>query len=154
MLWDSHDLGDHWTEVSDNRADQCPAFYFSRLFVAPNDEEQSLFPVVRHRAESKDGGKTAKVIGRGVHPDHHALWIDPQHPERMIKGNDGGVYISADAGQNWRYLDNIPIEQFYKVAADDHEPYRSAADCRTTTPGAVLRAAWAAGAMTGSDWWT
>ncbi|HYJ47652.1 MAG TPA: hypothetical protein VEV81_13640, partial [Pyrinomonadaceae bacterium] len=59
----------------------------------------------------------------GVHPDNHAIWIDPQNPDRIILGNDGGIYISADAGRSWRFLDNLPIEQFYMVAADDETPY-------------------------------
>ena len=41
----------------------------------------------------------------------------------MINGNDGGAYVSTDAGKSWRYLDNIPIEQFYMVASDDNRPY-------------------------------
>ena len=56
-----------------------------------------------------------------VHVDHHALWIDPENPNRIINGNDGGVYVSGDAGKTWRYLDNLPIEQFYSVADDDED---------------------------------
>jgi photosystem II stability/assembly factor-like uncharacterized protein len=122
VLWDTTDLGDHWKEVSNNRMINARPFYFSRVFVAPN-EENHLYFLSFDIVESQDGGKTAKVIGKGVHPDQHALWIDPAHPERMIEGNDGGVYISADSGKNWRYLDNIPIEQFYQVATSEHEPY-------------------------------
>src|SRR2546425_925915 len=72
---------------------------------------------------SDDGGKTTTPIDRGVHVDHHALWIDPQNPDRMIQGNDGGVYVTQDGAKSWRYLNNLPIEQFYMVAADNNIPY-------------------------------
>ena len=123
VLWESPDMGDHWKEVTNNRVINARPFYFSRVFVAPNDEHHLYF-LSFDIVESRDGGRTAKVIGKGVHPDQHALWIDPEHPDRMIEGNDGGVYITADSGKTWRYLDNIPIEQFYQVATSDDEPYQ------------------------------
>src|SRR5437667_425388 len=72
---------------------------------------------------SDDGGKTTTPIDRGVHVDHHALWIDPQNPDRMIQGNDGGVYLSENGAKSWRFLNNLPIGQFYMVAADNNTPY-------------------------------
>jgi photosystem II stability/assembly factor-like uncharacterized protein len=122
ILWDSTDLGDHWREVSDNHALNARPFYFSELMVSPRDESKVYF-LSYDVLMSDDGGKTARVIGRGVHPDNHTMWIDPQNPDRIILGNDGGVYVSADAGASWRFLDNLPIEQFYMVAADDEAPY-------------------------------
>src|SRR2546430_8956738 len=41
----------------------------------------------------------------------------------MIQGNDGGVYVTQDGAKSWRYLNNLPIEQFYMVAADNNLPY-------------------------------
>jgi photosystem II stability/assembly factor-like uncharacterized protein len=122
ILWDSVDLGDHWREVSNNHQLNARPFYFSQLAVSPKDESKLYF-LSYDILLSEDGGKTARVTGRGVHPDNHAIWIDPQNPDRIILGNDGGVYISADAGRSWRFLDNLPIEQFYMVAADDETPY-------------------------------
>jgi photosystem II stability/assembly factor-like uncharacterized protein len=122
ILWDSIDLGDHWREVSNNHALNARPFYFSELMVSPKDESRVYF-LSFDVLLSEDGGKTARVIGRGVHPDNHTMWIDPQNPDRVILGNDGGVYVSADAGRSWRFLDNLPIEQFYMVAADDETPY-------------------------------
>jgi photosystem II stability/assembly factor-like uncharacterized protein len=122
ILWDSTDLGDHWREVSNNHALNARPFYFSQLVVSPKDESKVYF-LSYDILLSDDGGKTARVTGRGVHPDNHSMWIDPQNPDRLILGNDGGVYISADAGRSWRFLDNLPIEQFYQVAADDETPY-------------------------------
>ena len=38
-------------------------------------------------------------------------------------GNDGGVYETKDDMENWRYMSNMPITQFYKIAVDDSEPF-------------------------------
>ena len=125
MLWDSEDLGSHWRPVSDNHLLDVRPFYFSHFVVAP-DDERKLFFCSMELVESDDGGKTAHVIAKGVHVDHHALWIDPQHPNVMVNGNDGGVWSSHDGGTTWRFLDNLPIEQFYQVAVDDKVPYNIA----------------------------
>src|SRR5207244_3193261 len=122
MLWDSKDLGDHWTRVSDFHGLSARPFYFSLLHVSPADDRKLFFSSYL-LLRSDDGGKTTTPIDRGVHVDHHALWIDPQNPDRMIQGNDGGVYVTQDGAKSWRYLNNLPIEQFYMVAADNNIPY-------------------------------
>ena len=122
MLWQSTDLGDTWTEVSDSHAYDARPFYFSRLVVSPTNENKIYF-LSYGLMESDDGGKTARTVSRGVHPDHHALWIDPQNPDRIIDGNDGGVFLSTDGANSWAYLDSLPIEQFYQVAVSGETPY-------------------------------
>jgi len=73
---------------------------------------------------STDGGKTFKGL-RGMHPDHHALWIDPENTNYLVNGQDGGLGISYDGGANWKiFTDNLPAVQFYNVAFDMNEPFR------------------------------
>ncbi|TAL84420.1 MAG: hypothetical protein EPN74_11565 [Rhodanobacter sp.] len=122
LLFVSHDLGDKWTEVSDNHALDVRPFYFSRFAVSPTNADRLYF-MSFHLMESDDGGKTAHIIDKSVHVDHHAIWIDPEHPQRIIQGNDGGAYLSQDGGKSWRFLDALPIEQDYMVAADNRTPY-------------------------------
>jgi len=122
MLWQSTDLGDTWTEVSDNHAYDIRPFYFSRLMISPENENKIYFMSL-NLVESDDGGKTSHTADRGVHADHHALWIDPKDPQRMIQGNDGGVNVTTDGGKSWRFLNNLPIEQFYMVSTSSETPY-------------------------------
>lgn len=124
LLWRSDDLGSHWIKVSDNHALDVRPFYFSQMEVAPNDPDRIYF--LSFQVElSTDGGHSAKVLGGDrMHPDNHAIWIDPRNPDRILEGNDGGAYLSLDAGSTWKYLNNLPIEQFYQVATDTETPYR------------------------------
>ena len=153
ILWDSNDLGDHWKMASSNHTLNARPFYFSQLVVAPNDESKVYF-LSFGIVLSEDGGKTARTISGRVHPDHHAMWIDPQDPNRIIDGNDGGVYISSDAGRTWRYLDNIPIEQFYSVAQDDETPYNLCGGLQDNNAWCGPSNSLSRGGITGFDWFT
>lgn len=153
VLYDSVDLGDHWKMVSNNHQLQARGFYFSELLVAPNDESRVYF-LSFNIMLSEDGGKTARVTSRRVHVDHHALWIDPQEPNRMINGNDGGVYVSTDGARSWRYLDNLPIEQFYMVAQDDSAPYNLCGGLQDNNGWCGPSDSLSRGGITGFDWYT
>ena len=76
-------------------------------------------PILR----SIDGGATFASVP-ATHGDNHALWFDPDAPERIINGNDGGASISLDGGKSWSSQDNQPTAQFYHVTVDDAFPYR------------------------------
>ena len=152
VLWDSQDQGDHWTRVSDNHALASRGFYFSLMHVSPADDKKVFFSSYQ-LLESDDGGKTTRIIDRPVHVDHHALWIDPANPDRMVQGNDGGAYVTQDAGKSWTWFNNLPIEQFYMVAADNNVPYNLCGGLQDNNawcgPSSGL-----AGPLNGSEWFT
>ncbi len=99
-------------------------FYFSDIHVDPAwpNRVYSLWSQV---SVSMDSGKSFQVLvsWSKAHPDHHAMWIDPKNPRRLILGNDGGVYLSQDRGQSWRFVSNLPLAQYYHIAVDDDQPY-------------------------------
>ena len=152
LLWDSQDQGDHWARVSDNHALASRGFYFSLMHVSPVDDKKLFFSSYQ-LLQSDDGGKTTRIIDRPVHVDHHALWIDPANPDRMVQGNDGGAYATQDAGKSWTWFNNLPIEQFYMVAADNNVPYNLCGGLQDNN-------AWCggssgpAGSLNGSEWFT
>ena len=151
MLWESTDRGDEWKKVSESHALDVRPFYFSRLFVAPEDERRVYF-LSFDLLESDDGGKTTRQIDRGVHVDHHALWIDPSDPTRMVQGNDGGAYVTQDRGKTWRYWNNIPIEQFYMVAADSETPYHLCGGLQDNNAWCGPSNSLSRSGIAGSDW--
>lgn len=123
-LFESNDLGSHWRQINDDRSIDSRGMYYTQLYVAPHDENK-LFSMSFNVMESDDGGQTWRAIQRDpdVHVDQHTLWVDPDNPDRMINGNDGGVYLSLDGGMHWRFADTLPIEQFYQVATSTVWPY-------------------------------
>lgn len=123
-LFESNDMGTHWQQINDDRSIDARGMYYTQLYVAPHNENK-LYSMSFYVMESDDGGKTWRAITHDpdVHVDQHALWVDPDNPNRMINGNDGGVYLSLDGGVRWRFADTLPIEQFYQVAASAAWPY-------------------------------
>ncbi len=151
MLWQSLDQGDSWTPVNDSHALDVRPPYFSKLAVSPGNENE-LFFCSFDLMESNDGGKTAHPAGRGVHSDHHAIWIDPANPNRMIQGTDGGAYLSTDGGKHWRFLDGMPIEQFYQVALDNEQPYKVCGGLQDNGGWCGLSSDLGRGGVMGASW--
>ncbi len=123
-LWRSTDRGLHWEMVSDDSRINNRPFYYSDVRADPVDPNR-VYALAGGLWVSKDGGKTWSSVGgyQSLFGDHHALWIDPTDPRRLIEGNDGGLYLSYDQGQNWAFLNNIPSAQAYHVGVDMAEPY-------------------------------
>jgi photosystem II stability/assembly factor-like uncharacterized protein len=118
----SDDGGRTWRKVNEERRLRQRAFYYSRIYADPKDEE-TVYVLNTAFYRSVDGGKTYSSI-RVPHGDNHDLWIDPQNPSRMINSNDGGANVSYNSGDSWTAQDNQPTAQFYHVTTDDHFPYR------------------------------
>jgi photosystem II stability/assembly factor-like uncharacterized protein len=118
----SQDGGKTWTRTNESRDLRQRAWYYTRIYADPKDQEIVYVVNVQfHR--SKDGGKTFTTI-RTPHGDNHDLWIAPEDPRRMIEANDGGVNVSTDGGATWTPQSNQPTSQIYRVSTDNHFPYR------------------------------
>ncbi|MAI23775.1 MAG: glycosyl hydrolase [Crocinitomicaceae bacterium] len=99
-------------------------YYFGLIEVDPTNADQ-LYIAGVPLIQSEDGGETWSSIGApNVHVDHHHLWIDPSNPDHLINGNDGGINISWDSGENWVKCNSPEVGQFYAVEVDNAEPYR------------------------------
>ncbi len=121
-VYRSRDAGETWTRTNEDRELRQRAWYYSRIYADPADEE-SLYVLNVQFHRSRDGGKSFTKIGT-PHSDNHDLWIDPADPRRMIEGNDGGANISFDGGKTWTRQDNQPTAQMYRVSTDNDFPYR------------------------------
>lgn len=126
-LYRSDDGGDTWVAKDDSGNIQLRPFYFGELVVDPNDPERVYKPGFSLTVSTDGGESFSGMFGAGfsvsIHPDHHALWINPANPRQLVLGTDGGVYISEDKGFHWRHVANLPVSQFYHVAVDSRWPY-------------------------------
>ena len=120
----SDDGGNTWRTVNDQPNVSPRPFYFSDIRVDPTNENR-IYRLGGNLDFSEDGGRTFRALAgfTHVHPDHHALWIEPTRGEMMINGNDGGVYFSQNRGRTWRFVDNLPLAQFYHVSTDNALPF-------------------------------
>lgn len=123
-LFISADGGESWKEQSSSSNVQARPFYFSTLVIDPKDPKRVYRPAMTFSI-SDDGGYSFKEFGYGggTHPDHHALWINPEQTSQMFLGTDGGVYMSLDKGNNWLHFQNLPVSQLYHAKTDNAEPY-------------------------------
>ncbi|MFC1556215.1 hypothetical protein ACFL67_03945, partial [candidate division KSB1 bacterium] len=119
-IYRSEDGGDSWKLV--NRYQNRP-FYYSHVWINPHDDKLIYF-LTGGFSYSDDGGYTTKRFqGRGIHSDYHALWLDPTKKDRFYVGNDGGIYLTNDQGNNFFMFDNFVVSQFYMIGVDMRDPY-------------------------------
>ena len=147
-IWRSDDKGATWKLTSN---DNGRAMYFSQIRVDPKDANV-VYALERTLFKSTDGARTFTTISESLlsripnpqqtpsslvapfdrqpsdalppsHPDHHAMWIDPNNPRHIILGHDGGIDFSYDAGRSWQLQNWMPLGQFYQVSVDMSEPY-------------------------------
>ena len=120
-LYRSDDGGSHWRRINDDGRLSQRAWYFSKIYADPKNVD-TIYALNTGLFRSTNGGRTFDLLP-ARHGDHHALWIDPNNPNRLINGNDGGASVSLDGGKSWTTLNNQPTAQFYHVAADNRFPY-------------------------------
>ena len=117
-IYRSEDGGATWQYV--NRMNNRP-FYYSHIYINPLEDKWVYF-LATNMSFSNDGGKTWSQVG-GLHPDFHAMWIDPTNKNRFYVGQDGGASVTYDHGRTWVFFDNLSVAQFYAVSVDMRDPY-------------------------------
>lgn len=117
----SDDGGDSWTRVSADRNLRQRAWYYSRIYADPQDENL-VYASNTGFLRSRDGGRTWQQTS-APHGDSHDAWIAPNNNQRMIETNDGGANVSTNGGRTWTDQD-YATAQFYHVITTNHFPYR------------------------------
>jgi photosystem II stability/assembly factor-like uncharacterized protein len=151
----SGDGGRSWKTVNDSPNVNPRPFYFCDLRVDPvwPSRVYSLDYVVR---VSEDWGKTFETLpgapGNQIHPDHHAMWIDPRNPTHIYAGNDGGVAVSRDRGRTFRFVGNLPLAQYYHVAVDDDRPYHIYGGLQDNGSWRGPSSVWRSGGIRSHEW--
>lgn len=134
-VYRSDDYGKTWSKTHGDRVYGYAnhGWSFGDIRVAP-DNHNEIYVLGTVLQRSVDGGKTFKVVdgkivhllenmGRNLHLDQHDLWIDPQNSDRLLVGNDGGIYITYDKGDSWLHPNTLPLAEFYRINVDMETPY-------------------------------
>jgi photosystem II stability/assembly factor-like uncharacterized protein len=122
-VYRSENRGESWTKMSDAVSGGTGPHYYQELYASPHQFDK-IFLVDNYMQISEDGGKTFKRVNvENKHVDDHAIAFKKNDPNYMLVGCDGGLYETYDNTKTWRFLDNLPVTQFYKIAVDDAEPF-------------------------------
>lgn len=120
-IYRSTDLGESW-EKRNSWISSSPQYY-QEIVCDPINPDKAYFPDTYTKVTT-DGGKTLQNVGlKYRHVDDHAIWINPHNTNHYIIGGDGGIYETYDDGANWRFFANLPLGQFYRIQADNQEPF-------------------------------
>ena len=121
-LYRSDDGGESWIRTSGSRDLILRPWYFCHIFADPQHADTAYVPNML-MWKTSDGGTTFKEITT-PHAESHDLWIDPNDPQRMVQGNDGGATVSFNGGETWSTIYNQLTAQFYRIDTDTQFPYR------------------------------
>ncbi|WP_394748905.1 WD40/YVTN/BNR-like repeat-containing protein [Spongiimicrobium salis] len=115
--------GESWVKQSDAVAGGTGPHYYQEIIASPH-HEGTLYFMNNSALESKDHGKTFRPMSRSnQHSDSHALVFKKSDPNYLLIGTDGGLYESFDGTKSWKYVRNLPITQYFKIAVDDAKPF-------------------------------
>jgi photosystem II stability/assembly factor-like uncharacterized protein len=152
-LYRSDDGGYSWKKRADKNIGNRP-FYYADIYVDSQNENR-LYNLHSIVTVSDDGGKTFQPLlpwSSGVHPDHHAFFVHPTDPSFLMNGNDGGMAISRDRGRTWRFVENLPLAQFYHINIDNQVPYRIMGGMQDNGSWLGPSEVWQAGGIRNHHW--
>ena len=120
----SDDGGRSWSTISDRPGVAPRPFYYADLRVDPQNENR-LYSLHGSIQVSEDQGRTFRTVveSNTIHGDVQELWINPDDGRHMIMGNDGGIALTYDRGEHWRFVENLTLAQFYHISLDDAVPF-------------------------------
>ncbi|MCT4591278.1 MAG: glycosyl hydrolase [Carboxylicivirga sp.] len=122
-VYRSSNKGASWTKMSNAVAGATGPHYYQELYASPHQFDKLYLVDVRMQVSS-DGGKTFKRMSeKHKHSDNHSIAFRKDDPNYLLVGTDGGLYETFDDTRNWKYVSNLPVTQFYKLAVDDAEPF-------------------------------
>jgi hypothetical protein len=122
-VYRSSNGGESWGKMSETVSGATGPHYYQELVASPHHFDKIYLMDVRVQV-SDNGGKTFyRMNERNKHSDNHSMTFKKSDPNYLLVGSDGGIYESFDDTKSWRYVNNLPLTQFYKLAVDDSYPF-------------------------------
>jgi len=126
----SDDGGESWVKTNEDHNIAIRPFYYTEIAADPKNADR-VYNIFTQLSVSIDGGRSFALNplvvccapSNTIHIDNHAFWINPNDPKHLVLGNDGGIAISRDRGETWRFVRNLPLSQFYHIRVDQDHPY-------------------------------
>ena len=122
-VYRSANSGGSWEKMSETVSAGTGPHYYQELVASPHKFDKIYLMNVRVLI-SENGGKTFSSMKEiRKHSDNHAMVFKKNDPNYILVGTDGGIYETFDNTKNWKFVGNLPITQFYKLAVDDATPF-------------------------------
>src|SRR5206468_4143821 len=121
----TEDAGATWKKMSSTNP---RPMYYSKPTIDPNNDRRIWLPGT-YILKSENGGATfeeeltSPTYDVGLKTDHHVIRVDPSNSSHIYVVGDGGLHESFDMGKTYIRVNNIPVAQVYRIAADNREPY-------------------------------
>jgi photosystem II stability/assembly factor-like uncharacterized protein len=122
-FWRSTNRGASWEKRSDAVSSGTGPHYYQELVASPHAFDRVYIMDSRMQVSDDGGNSFRRVKNKSKHVDNHALAFRTDDPDWLLVGTDGGLYETHDLAENWRFIANLPVTQFYKLALDDSEPF-------------------------------
>lgn len=122
-IYRSDDQGGSWEKMSETVSGATGPHYYQELVASPHVFDKIYLMNVRVLVSDNGGKDFYTMTEEDKHSDNHSLTFKEDDPNYLLMGSDGGIYESFDDSETWKFVGNLPITQFYKVAVDDAEPF-------------------------------
>lgn len=79
--------------------------------------------------KSTDFGVNFSQIGSSMHHDFHFMDINPWNTDEIVVVNDGGIYLSPNAGSSWNDIsENLPLMNTYRIFTSGSQTFAGIQD--------------------------
>lgn len=148
-LFVSNNAGKSWNHVTNDHRLIQRAWYYIELFTDPKND-QTIYVLSAPALRSTDGGKSWELLS-GTHGDFHDLWINPNNPNNMVIADDGGAFITFNAGKSWK-IPHVATAQFYRINVDNQFPYRIYGGQQDNTSVSIAHREFGSSGIGSSSW--
>ena len=122
-VYRTENSGGSWERMSNTVSGGTGPHYYQELVASPHVFDKIYLMNVRVLVSENGGEDFYTMSERRKHSDNHSLTFKANDPNYMLIGTDGGIYESFDDSETWKFVGNLPLTQFYKLAVDDAEPF-------------------------------